>query len=101
MRQRSIQNYLNLLDVLNDSFFMQRVKKNCAGDIFKINNNFYSMDNFVTYKFFRYKSFSDKKTFYKKMSLKDPRTLRKCYENLQHQMPDLQSSKTLTFFRAL
>ena len=35
MRQRSIQNYLNLLDVLNDSFFMQRVKKNCAGDIFQ------------------------------------------------------------------
>ena len=29
-RQRSIQNYLNLSDVPNDSFFMQRIKKNCA-----------------------------------------------------------------------
>ena len=34
-RQRSIQNYLNLSDVSNDSFFMQRIKKNCAWDIFQ------------------------------------------------------------------
>ena len=78
-------------------FSCKELKKIVPETFFKINNNFYSMDNFVTYKFFRYKSFSDMKTFYKKMSLKDPRTLRKCYENLQHQMPDLQSSKTLTF----
>ena len=41
------------------------------------------------------------KTFYKKMSLKNPKTLKKCYENLQPQTPELQFSKTLIFPRAL
>ena len=31
-----------------------------------------------------------KKIFYKKMSLKNPKTLGKCSENLQPQMPELQ-----------
>ena len=35
------------------------------------------------------------------MSLKNPKTLRKCYENFQPQMPDLQFLKTLIFARAL
>ena len=42
-----------------------------------------------------------KKGFYKKISLKHPITLRKCYENLQPQMSELQILKTLTFPRAL
>ena len=33
--------------------------------------------------------------FYKKMSLKNPKTLRKCQENLQPQMPELQFLRTL------
>ena len=35
------------------------------------------------------------------MSLKNPKTLRKCQENLQPQMPMLQNLKTLIFPRAL
>ena len=35
------------------------------------------------------------------MSLTNAKTLRKCYENLQPQMPELQFSKTLFFPRAL
>ena len=35
------------------------------------------------------------------MSLKNPKTLRKCYENLQPQMSVLQFLKTLGFLRAL
>ena len=35
------------------------------------------------------------------MSLKNPKTLRKCQENLQPQMPMLQYLKTLIFPRAL
>ena len=35
------------------------------------------------------------------MSLKIPKTLRKCQENLYPQMPELQFLKTLTFPRAL
>ena len=42
-----------------------------------------------------------KKNFYKKMSLKNPKTLRKCKENLQPQMAELQFSKTLIFPGAL
>ena len=34
------------------------------------------------------------------MSLKNPKTLRKCQENLQPQMPELQILKTLIFPRA-
>ena len=35
------------------------------------------------------------------MSLENPKTLRKCLENLQPQMPELQFLKTLIFARAL
>ena len=42
-----------------------------------------------------------RKFFIKKMSLKNPKTLRRCKENLQPQMPELQFSKTLIFPRAL
>ena len=35
------------------------------------------------------------------MSLKKPKTLRKCSENLQHQMPELQFFKKRSFFLAL
>ena len=35
------------------------------------------------------------------MSLKNTKTLRKCQENLQPQMPELQFLKTLIFPRAL
>ena len=35
------------------------------------------------------------------MSLKKPKTLRKCEENLQPQMPEVQFLKTLVFPRAL
>ena len=35
------------------------------------------------------------------MSLKNPKTLKKCYQNLQPQMPDLQFLKTPIFARAL
>ena len=45
--------------------------------------------------------FSLKKNIYKKMSLKNPKPLRKCYENLQPQMPELQFLKTLVFPRPL
>ena len=41
------------------------------------------------------------KNFYKKMSLKNPKTLTKCEENLQPQMPYLQLLKTLIFARFL
>ena len=41
-----------------------------------------------------------KKNVYLKMSLKNPKTLRKCYENLQPQMPQ-QFLKTLVFPMAL
>ena len=34
------------------------------------------------------------------MSLKSPKTLRKCYENLQPQTPELQFLKALIFPRA-
>ena len=39
--------------------------------------------------------------FHKKMSLKNPKTLRKSKENLQPQMSELQFLKTLIFPRAL
>ena len=42
-----------------------------------------------------------KKDFYKKMSLKNPKTVRKCSENLQPQMPEVQFLKALIFPRAL
>ena len=35
------------------------------------------------------------------MSLKKPKTLRKCLENLQPQLPELQFLKTLIFARIL
>ena len=38
---------------------------------------------------------------YKIMSLKNPKTLKNCYENLQSQMPELQFLKTLIFPGAL
>ena len=46
-------------------------------------------------------SFFDKKNFYKKMSLKNPKTLRQCLENLQPQMPELQFLKIMIAPRAL
>ena len=46
-------------------------------------------------------NFFYKKIFYKKMSLKNPKTLRKCWENLQPQMPKLKILKMLIFPRAL
>ena len=45
----------------------------------------------IEYKFFY------KKNFYKKMSLKNPKTLRKCLEYLQPQMSELQFLKALIF----
>ena len=45
--------------------------------------------------------FKKKKFFYKKTRLKNPKTYRKCYENLQPQMPELKFLKTLIFPRAL
>ena len=42
-----------------------------------------------------------KKNFYKKMSFRNPKTLRKCYKNFQPQMPHLQFLKALIFARAL
>ena len=45
--------------------------------------------------------FVSKKYFYKKMSLKNLKTLRKCWGNLQPQMPKLQFLKMLIFPRAL
>ena len=42
-----------------------------------------------------------KKSFYKKMNLENPKTLRKCSENLQPQIPELQFSETPNFLRAL
>ena len=39
--------------------------------------------------------------FYKKISLKNAKTLRKCKENIQPQMPELKFLKTLIFPRAL
>ena len=41
------------------------------------------------------------KYFYRKMSLKSPKTLRKCEENLQPQMPELQFLRALIFSRTL
>ena len=41
------------------------------------------------------------KNFYKKMSLKKPKTLKKCLKNLQPQMAKLNFLKTLIFPRAL
>ena len=41
------------------------------------------------------------KNLHKKMSLKNPRNLRKGYENLQPRMPELQFVKTLIFRRTL
>ena len=49
----------------------------------------------LQYKFFY------KNIFYKKVSLKNPKTLRKCLENLQPQLPGLNFLKTLIFARAL
>ena len=48
-----------------------------------------------------YTLFLKKKNFYKKMSPKNPKTLRKCSENLQPQMPEVQFLKTLIFTRTL
>ena len=45
-------------------------------------------------------SFFYKKIFYKKMSLKNPKTLRKCEENFQSQMPGLQFVKMVIVPRA-
>ena len=42
-------------------------------------------------------TFFYKKVFYKKMSLKNPETLRKCEKNLQPRMPELQFLKMLFF----
>ena len=42
-----------------------------------------------------------KKIFYNKMSLKNPKTLRKCKKNLQPQMSELQFLKTQIFPKAL
>ena len=42
-----------------------------------------------------------KENVYPNMSLKKPKTLRKCSEILQPQMPELQFLKSLTFPRAL
>ena len=42
-----------------------------------------------------------KKHFYKKISLENPKTLRKYLENLQPQMPELEFLTTLVFARAL
>ena len=42
-----------------------------------------------------------KKNFYKEASLKSMKTLRKCLDNLQSEMPDLQFLKTLIFTRAV
>ena len=42
-----------------------------------------------------------KENVYPNMSLKKPKTLRKCSEILQSQMPELQFLNTLTFPRAL
>ena len=42
-----------------------------------------------------------KKKFWKKMSLKNLKILRKCQENLQPQMPELQYLKTLKFRKFL
>ena len=42
-----------------------------------------------------------KENAYPNMSLKKPKTLRKCSEILQPQMPELQFLKSLTFPRAL
>ena len=41
--------------------------------------------------------FSLKKNIYKKMSLKNPKPLRKCYENLQPQMPEFAIFKNAGF----
>ena len=46
-------------------------------------------------------AFFYKKYFYDKMKLKNPETLRKCWENLQPQMPELQFLKALIFPRVL
>ena len=46
-----------------------------------------------TYKLFPYTFFLNKKNIYKKMSLKNPKTLRKCQENLQPQIPEQQFLK--------
>ena len=42
-----------------------------------------------------------RKFFYEKMSLKIPETVRKCSENLQPQMSELQFLKTLIFAKAM
>ena len=46
-------------------------------------------------------TFFYKEKFYKKMGLKNPKTLRKCLENPQPQMPELKFLKTLIFPRDL
>ena len=48
-----------------------------------------------------YTIFFYKKHFYKKISLENPKTLRKYLENLQPQMPELEFLTTLVFARAL
>ena len=45
--------------------------------------------------------FFNKKNVYKKTSLKNTKTLRKCYENPQPQIPELQFLKRLIFLIAL
>ena len=42
-----------------------------------------------------------RKIFYKKMSLKNPKTFRKCQENVRPQIPELEFLKTLIFTRVL
>ena len=57
---------------------------------------FFSVINFFSNIGFFYKKKVDKK-----MSLKNSKTLRKCWENLQPQVLELQFLKTLIFLRAL
>ena len=56
--------------------------------------------NSINYKGFLLHVFQEKNV-YKKVILKNPKTLRKCYENLQPKMPELQFLKTLIFPRSL
>ena len=51
--------------------------------------------------FAKISGFFTKKIFYEKMSLKRSKTLRKCLENLPHEMPELQFFKILIFPKAL
>ena len=56
---------------------------------------------FFIYVIYIIHTFFYKEKFYKTISLKNPNTLRKCQENLQPQMSELQSLKIQIFPRAL